>query len=217
MATLISRWTFDNTYNDAVGSNNLSAGGSGNTFSSSTRVVGNYSLVLNGSGNARNTGTFSGINTGNTDASFGGWFNLNDFNARRMLLAFGGVSDNNQWSFYINSASSISLEIRGHDVKTWTPTFTTGNWYWAWIQYTASTKVEELFFNNVSQGTFTITDTPNITAGPIYIGSDDGLGAACNGYLDDFRIYNGVTTSTDRLSIYNAGNQAGGAFLYNFM
>lgn len=206
MATLVSHFKFDNDYTDFLGNNNLAANGSGNAFSTAIRKVGAYSLSLNGSGQARKTSNFATISTGNADLSFGGWYNLAGYSARQQLIDFGTVTGSQQWLLYIDNSTTISLELRGAQTKTWTPSaLATSTWYWFWIEYTATSKVATLYIDNVSQGDLTFTSTPNITAGPIYVGGNDINGDNITGNLDDLRIYNGVTTSGERAAIYSEG------------
>src|SRR3990167_5768750 len=86
MATLVSKFTLDNTYNDdTANANHLLAAGTGNAFNIFNRK-GSYSLDTNGSGFAQRTCVITGINTGNANRSFGGWINSSSIASVQSLI-----------------------------------------------------------------------------------------------------------------------------------
>jgi hypothetical protein len=210
MATLVSQYKFVGDYTDSQGTNNLAAGGSGNSFSNSIFITGGVSLSLNGSGDAEKTSGVTSISTGNSDLSFGGWLYPNSFNANHVILEFGTHSNFNAFQMTItNIGASMSLTIYGIEQKNISYSVPTGVFHWYWIEYTASSKTFQFYVDNVSQGTSSaFGNTVNIINAALIIGRDAAGGNAQNGYFNDWRIYNGVTSPVERQLIFSSVNSS---------
>ena len=208
MAELISHWKFDNDYVDDPGTNDLTEGGTGNSFSTSVKRVGTHSLQLNGSGYGKDT-SISGLPTGNADMSFGGWVYIADPTSSSQVLISGGTLIAGQCvSIYSSSATTIHVDSFsvGWDLSFTVSTISPNTWYWWWVQYTASTKTFELFINNVSQGGQALPGNLNLTFGSIEIGGFFELdNLRLTGNIDDVRWYSGVTSEAERNAIYFEG------------
>ena len=212
MAAEISRWKFDNDYLDAntTNANDLSAGGSGNSFGATIKQVGTYSLKFNGSGYATRTATINGVSaiTGNQDNSYGGWIYFQSGESSLMMWGTNAVSQG--YEIRIISATSIRVSLQGEDKNITVTSMATNTWHWVWVEYTASTKTFELYLNNVSQNTAVLTATPNIAFGKINVGADfnDLSNPPNNTQYDDMRLWSGVTAAGDRTAIFNAGSES---------
>ena len=220
MATLAAHWKFDNDYTDSSGNgNDLTAQGSGNSFSSSIRKVGPYSLQLNGSGYASRN-TQSGITTGNADRSFGGWIYLSTFSTLQIPLYLGTQASNQAVTFYNDTSTSVTVDqgVGTTPISFSIPENSANTWYWWWFEYTSSSKTYQFYINNVSKGSQAYGANSNLTFGTpgIALGAAGDSAAGNNkttGNLDDWRVYNGVTTSNERAAIYALGNQNSGFFM----
>lgn len=202
MATLVSRWLFENGYTDTTTNNDLSAGGSGNSFDTTHKKEGTYSLLLNGSGYAEDT-SVTGIATGNADRSVAFWFRPTAISG--YIFGLGTGTDQQQFVALLNGANDIRLQLWASDVNlTSLPTtITVDTWFHFIWTYTASNKTSELFIDNVTQGGGEHATASNLTFGKIRIGGQ--VVDATNlfpGYIDDFRIYDGVLTSGERAAIF---------------
>ena len=210
MASLISRWTFDNTYNDnEANANNLSAGGTGNAFSSTTFKVGSFSLDTDGNGYATRTATINGVAgiTGNQDRSFGGWFNMSSAGSVQALIKLGSDVANQGHLIIILSGTSIRVDLYTDALSFIVSSLSNNTWHWIWTEYTAATKSSRLYVDNVesSSGSQAHAVNSNLTFGKINIGAGDAEGnIITNSYIDDCRLYSGITSSADRTDIFNA-------------
>lgn len=212
MATLAAHWKFENDYNDSSGNgNNLTAQGSGNTFSNSLKKVDTYSLQLDGNGYAIKN-TQSGITTGNADRSFGGWIYLSSFGSLQIPFYMGTQASNQAVTIYNDTSTSVTIDQNGvGNTVVFTITENSANtWYWWWIEYTSGTKTYQFYINNVSKGSQAIASNSNLTFGTpglaVGSGGDSIAGSfKVTGNLDDWRVYNGVTNSSERAAIYAQG------------
>lgn len=228
MATLAIQYKLDNDYTDNSGnSNTLTAQGSGNSFSTSIKIVGTHSLQLNGSGYASKN-TQSGVTTGNADRSFGGWVYLSSFGTLQIPFYMGTQSSNQAVTLYNDTSTSITIDQNGvGNTAVFTISENSANtWYWWWVEYTAGTKTYQLYINNVSKGSSAVPSNSNLTFGTpgLALGAAGDSIAGNNkvtGNLDDWRVYNGVTSAGERATIYAEGIQAiasnGGSFLFNLV
>ena len=140
MATLVSKFTLDNTYNDdTANANHLLAAGTGNAFNIFNRK-GSYSLDTNGSGFAQRTGVITGINTGNANRSFGGWINSSSIASVQSLIFLGTNTASQGHLIIILSATSIRVDLQSDLVNFTVPTMVNNRWYWVWTEYTAANK-----------------------------------------------------------------------------
>lgn len=206
MATLVSHYKFENGYTDTIGNNGLAAGGTGNSFSNTIFKVDAYSLSLNGSGYAEDT-SVTALDPGNADRSVACWFRVAGFGV--YLLGLGTGDSYKQFVAVLNGANDVRLQLWASDVNlTSIPTtLTTNTWFHFIWTYTAANKTSELFINNASQGSGAHGTASNLTFGKIRVGGQvyDANGLV-TGYIDDFRIYNGVLSSAERTTIYDLGN-----------
>ncbi len=216
MATLVSQYRFENGYTDTQGNDDMAAGGSGNTFSTSTVKEGTYSLAVNGSGWATKTTNFATITTGNADRSMGGWWYRPNFAANDPFIAIGPATALNAYQFRQNNSTTFLIDLYTDQVSITVSAPSANTWFWCWCEYTASTKTSQFYINNVSQGSSAHASNSNLSAGKINVGySFDNSTANDNGtFFDDVRIYNGVTTSGERSTIFNVGANSG---FFNFM
>lgn len=218
MATLVSRYRFENSYNDTTSTNNLSAQGSGNVFAQSPAAEGTYSLSTNGSGAAAITSGATGWTTGNADWSWGGWMLTSTWAANQDFMYWGTRSSGQSWECYqVTDTSTMRITLDSLENGDFTlGTINDGAWHWIWFEYTASTKTIQSYFDNVAKTSKAYANTPNIQANIIGIGQTfDGTRRSTSNW-DDFRIYNGVTSSSERTAIYYAGNKFNNGMLEMF-
>jgi hypothetical protein len=207
MATLAAQWKFDNNYSDSSGNaNTLTAAGSGNIFST-TRKQGTHSLQLNGSGYASKA-TQSGITTGNADRSFGGWINLSTFATLQIPIYMGTQAANQALTIYNSTSTQVTIDQNGGgNTVAFTISENSANtWYWWWVEYTSGTKTYQFYIDNVSKGSSAIATNSNLTFGTPGLalgaaGDSSAGGSPLTGYLDDWRVYNGVTSAGERAAI----------------
>lgn len=109
----------------------------------------------------------------------------------------------------ILTTTSIRVDLQSDALSFTVPALVNNTWYWIWTEYTAGTKSSRLYVNNVesSSGSQAHTGNSNLTFGVINVGADQANGnlAPANSNFDDFRIWSGVTSASDRLTLYQAG------------
>ena len=204
--SLVSHYKFENDYADSVGSNTLSAAGSGNSFSTALKNRGAYSLQMDGSGWAIKTGQ-TGFGSGNIDLSFGGWGYFTTGSRIETIGGFGVNSAINSsciWSLKL-SATSIRIDLASDALAYTVPSISDTTWYWWWVQYTASTKTSDLYLNNTQSSSGAQTHSTNLNLNAttdINVAVDPDGSNSIIGNVDDWRAYNSVTTAAERLGIY---------------
>ena len=118
------------------------------------------------------------------------------------LLSTIGASTNGAYpSMYFNSSGVIYYYVNSSDAITGS-TLSTGTWYH--IAVCRSGTNTKMFINGTQVGS-TFSDSTNYGCGaqrPIIGGSDYYTGSQQNlvGYIDDFRITNGVARYTDNFT-----------------
>ena len=209
MATLVSHFTFDNTLNDAVGSNTLSNVGTGQSFSDSVFRKGTHALSLDGSGFVRKASQ-TGINTGNADLSFGGWFRpttATDVDCLGALGVNSGINNSCLWMTKL-SATVIRVDLASDALSFTVPAMSNATFYWVWCEYTAASKTSALYLDNTISSSGAQAHAANLALNAttdIQIGGDPDDNSIFTGYMDDWRFYNGVTSEAERTAIYNFG------------
>lgn len=207
MATLQALLKYDNTYTDSQDGNDQAAQGSGNSFSTSIVKRGSHSLQLNGSGYAYFGGPLGGVSTGNADKSVGCFFYPSTAATAEAMIAIGDNVNSQGFTITKLSATSIRVDLYADALSFTVPAMSNNTWYWLWVQYTASTKTSDLYLDNVqsSSGAQAHAANSNLAAvSELSVGRDLDNANYFTGNIDDVRIYNGVTTANERLSIFNS-------------
>ena len=204
--TLISHFKFDNNLEDFVGSNDMTAGGSGNSFSTTIKKYGTHSLQLNGSGWARKASQ-TGVDTGNSDISFGGWIYPTTAANVESLGSLGvnsAINNSCLWMTKLN-ATTIRVDLASDALSFTVPAMSNTTWYHVWCEYVASTKTSSLYLNNALSSSGAQAHGANLALNAttdIQIGVDPDDNSAFTGNMDDWRFYNGITTAAQRAAIY---------------
>lgn len=202
----VSRWNLENGYTDSVGTNDLAAGGTGNSFSTTIVKQGGYSLQTNGSGYAAKTSGITGITGGNADRSMGGWFYSNTANSVEAIQFVG--QDTASQGFLIIKLSNIAIrvDLQADALSFAVPALADNTWYWVWVQYTAATKTSDLYLNNVqsSSGAQAHAGNSNLVVNNIYLGASNSASSLLTGNHDQRSYWNGVTTAADRQALFTA-------------
>jgi hypothetical protein len=185
----IAHFLFNNDYTDTTNINNLTAGGTGNSFDNSIKMVGTHSLLVTGSGWA--TRASSNIPLGNADYSESLWIRLNVSNNYNFPLDIGGPTVLGVRSiWYYGHSDGYWQIIRSLD--DWATTYhsNAGQWFLLTYTYNASNKLGIFYVNGTYFSNHTFVSNNNLTASQIKIGAriQDNLGT--RSHIDDVRYYN---------------------------
>lgn len=207
MATLISQWRFENGYTDSVGSNGMTAAGSGNSFISSDVKEGLFSLSMNGSGYASKSSP-AGITTGNADRTMAYWVFYNSVSGYAAMMGTGGVRED--FKATPTSTTTIRMDLGADSGTVTVPTLVTKRWYHFTHTYTAATKTSAFYLNGVYIGNLVHSGNSALAFGTVRVGTNENAGADyLNGYVDDVRVYNGVLTTDEIVQLASMPRPSG--------
>ena len=205
---LVAHYKFDGDYNDSNPSAtkyNLSVSGSPE-LSSSISINGE-SLYLNAYQEFLSTSVNIPMQF---NMAFSFWFKRIDNNDHDILMAIGAdffIMAHTGNLFYISNTYGGS-EIYGQPSVTW-------NTNWNYLVFNINSNgTWQLYFNGAeitfttSGGTYPLTSS-RLPTGKLYIGGKDvGYWDGdhdTEGYIDDFRVYNRVLSTTEITNLYNLG------------
>jgi hypothetical protein len=153
------------------------------------------------------------------------WVMNKDVNSGSLVNGYGGTFNNSSTSINLGMNSTVLVCQSNKSSGAWSSTlpytFTSGVLYHiAYTWTSSSTNVIKGYVNGVYIGTFSNILTPTGTIDTMYLGN---LAYATgsyylNGWMDDFRFYNGKTLSDAEVStLYFAKNKTSGLqFYYKF-
>jgi hypothetical protein len=172
-------------------------------------------LSLNGSGFAKKTTGIGGLTTGSGfDKTICAWIKLNAQPASGYWFPILGVGQTNGSNDFL--AAYVSFAVNDYRWLVWyggaykdlSQNLTVGQWYWVCFEYTASTKVVEVFVDNVSIGSMSaFASDYSITPSKIYVGQrlDENSATYANCIIQDARYFEEKIGSTKRATIYDSG------------
>lgn len=203
----VGHWKFNNDYTDAKNLNNLSAGGSGNTFTTTTKKLGSHAINFSGAGYAQDLST-SSLGTGDINLSWAYWIYL-ETNTTFLTMAGRGTYNTNL--MYSMGGNFHTTDILFADEFSDQVTFNTGinTHVWTHIVYTynAANDTSTLYKNGVLIGSQAHASGLNIANDDLRIGARIGGSPAgfVDGCMDDVRYYEAVLNQTEIDLIYNSG------------
>lgn len=187
---------FDNNLNDISG-NNLSFTSSGVTFDNAVKKIGEYSAKFDGVNSSHITATTPGTSTLFVDDfTIEMWFNPTNFSVQRSLVetrksgGSGGV--------YVYTATTTGyLALNANNVVTnSTVSPIAGQWNHIAIQRSGS--IMSVWLNGVS--VITYTTSTSYPDSYLRLGNEMSLTQPFLGYIDEFKITNGVARYTSKFT-----------------
>jgi len=180
----------------------------GAVISSSVFKVGSGSLYLNAANSQYAQIASSALTITTNGVSFACWFNFNSSNGYWARLFDFGSGPENSNILYAPFNSVLSVN---NNITVFQPTvgynYTDNNWHhfcWtiAYTSLTTDTNTWKLYIDGVVVYTTAVGNYPNITTRTNnYIGKSNWDDPYATGYVDDFRIYNRVVSSSEVLSL----------------
>ena len=146
------------------------------------------------------------IPTGNSDWSISAWINPNATGTGQIVMTLG---------YNQNSYASCSVGIVSPGMKVYAPnrvdttagsySFTTGVWYWYYVEYDGASHTLTFYVNNAVDTTSDLI-IPSQQTSAVIIGTIVGASNySFNGSIDEAAVYPRKLTLAERTAIYNGG------------
>jgi hypothetical protein len=180
---------------DVVGSSAPTVGGTnaGTITYPSVGVVGTRAINLINPSGGTAVQYVRGTWTSPSMYTVSGWFNLQSYtaSANQFIFSTGGTTGPNAVLVYVNTTNQLVAQIPNSVTISTGAMVSLNTWYSFSLKIVPSGGICSLYFNN---SVYTATASATATASGTYgLGTFDSgaITNAFNGYIDDFRIYNG--------------------------
>lgn len=213
---LVGYWKLDESSGnavDALGVNTLTNTGTATYSAGKINNGVDFSATTMYMGKANPTG----LPSGTTAFSMGGWVKFTNFSTARYFFGFGNTSNNGRVAIRCDSSTSWVIDDNG--VGTAFPAvsaMSTGTWYHILYTYPGSGNIYTAYLNGTSIGTANNTRSPNIGTTVLGLGSANNTSSAENlvGSMDEWGIWSRELSSGEASDLYNSG--AGVSYIVNF-
>jgi hypothetical protein len=180
---------------DVVGSSAPTVGGTnaGTIAYPSVGIVGTRAINLANTAGSNAVQYVRGTWTSPSMYTVSGWFNLQSYtaSANQFIFSTGGTTGLNAVLVYVTTTNQLAAQIPNSVTISTGAMVSLNTWYYFALKIGPSGSVCSLYFNN-SIYTATASAT-GAASGTFGLGTFDSgsIISAFNGYIDDFRIYNG--------------------------
>jgi hypothetical protein len=206
--TTIAEYSFDNTYNNLLGSAPF-ASNAGTSFTTDRHGNANGAIYINGTGSSA---TITGLPYGNSERSISVWAKVNVLNPQiNYIFHYGTSANGNGLAF--RPSTTLYFANAGANLET-SDTNTNNTWIHYVCTYDGTTA--KIYKNGVlfSSGAKTFNTVNNLDVFKLGL-TESGTPGYFNGAIDDLKVYNYVLNTTEITNLYNNNTLSSSDFTQN--